>query len=136
MYQRSALSKSANTRTHAAIRIPSDTHLLLQAWMPSYHVCSKFESPGSPHFRNQLPPRAQQLSLPALLVAHLGHVTERGVAVVPPAMAVVAAATAQARTMVETHNRDQRSLTLYHLTRGANQLTYFHSSECHRPTCV
>ena len=56
--------------------------------MPSAHVWSKFKSPGSPHFRNQLPPRAQQVSLSALLVAHLGHVTGARVAFVLPAIVV------------------------------------------------
>merc|ERR1712232_289153 len=45
----------------------------LQASMPSFQVCSKLESPILPHFWNQEPPRAQQLSLPALFVAHLTH---------------------------------------------------------------
>ena len=46
----------------------------LQACTPSTHVCSKFESPISPHFLNQEPPRPQQLSLPDFfMVVHLGH---------------------------------------------------------------
>ena len=50
------------------------TAKLLQAWMPSAHVCSNVESPASPHFLNQAPPRAQQLRLPDFLVVpHLGH---------------------------------------------------------------
>ena len=45
-----------------------------QAWMPSYHVCGSFVLPVAPHFPNQEPPRAQQLSLPDLLmVPHLRH---------------------------------------------------------------
>ena len=35
---------------------------------------------SSPHFPNQLPPRPQQLRLPALLVPHLGHAEAEGVA--------------------------------------------------------
>ena len=50
------------------------TAKLLQAWMPSAHVCSNVESLESPHFLNQAPPRAQQLRLPDFLVVpHLGH---------------------------------------------------------------
>ena len=55
------------------------TNLLLssqlprQALLPSFQVCSNFESPGLPHFWNHAPPRPQQLSLPDLLVPHLGH---------------------------------------------------------------
>ena len=49
------------------------TNLPLQAWMPSAHVRSNCVSPASPQSLNQEPPRAQQLLLPALLVAHLGH---------------------------------------------------------------
>ena len=38
------------------------------------------ESPGSPHFLNQAPPRVQQLGLPVLvLMAHLGHTVRLGV---------------------------------------------------------
>ena len=48
--------------------------LRLQASLPSNHVWSNFESPGSPHWLNQAPPGAQQLSLPDLLkMPHLGH---------------------------------------------------------------
>ena len=47
----------------------------LQEWKPSSHVWPKFESPSSPHFLNQAPPRVQQLSWPDfVLVPHLGHV--------------------------------------------------------------
>ena len=41
--------------------------------MPSNHVCSKFGSPKSPHFLNQVPPRKQQLSLPDGLETHVEH---------------------------------------------------------------
>ena len=45
--------------------------------MPSFHVCSKSESPVFPHLLNQAPPPAQQLSLPDFFsVPHLGHVLE------------------------------------------------------------
>ena len=54
--------------------------------MPSPQVCSKFESPGSPQFWNQEPPRKQQLRLPAWLVPHLGHVV--GARVVDTAVVV------------------------------------------------
>ena len=49
-------------------------NLRLHACLPSNHVCSKFELPGSPQFLNQEPPRAQQLGLPDSVVLHLGHV--------------------------------------------------------------
>ena len=42
--------------------------------MPSVHVYTNLESPGSPQFLNQAPPGAQQLSLPAL-VPQMGHTT-------------------------------------------------------------
>ena len=46
--------------------------LYLHAWMPSTQVWPTFESPASPHFWNQAPPRAQQLRLPDLFaVPHL-----------------------------------------------------------------
>ena len=52
----------------------SVNNLPLQACMPSPHVWPKLESPTSPHFLNQAPPRAQQLRLPDFLVVpHLGH---------------------------------------------------------------
>ena len=42
--------------------------------MPSAHVWSASGSLSSPHFLNQLPPRAQQLDFPVLGIgAHLGH---------------------------------------------------------------
>ena len=61
-------------------------YLLSQARIPALHVCSKFGSPGFPHFSNQAPPREQQLSLPdPCLTPHLGHLffflTDRVVAV-------------------------------------------------------
>ena len=40
----------------------------LQAWIPSNHVWSNFESPKSPQFWNQEPPGAQQLCLPDFFV--------------------------------------------------------------------
>ena len=51
-------------------------NLLAQAWIPSDHVWSNFESPGLPHFLNQAPPRAQQLDLPDLRLPHLEHALE------------------------------------------------------------
>ena len=48
--------------------------LPVQAWTPSVHVCSKFESPSSPHLLNQEPPREQQLFLLVFLtLPHTGH---------------------------------------------------------------
>ena len=48
--------------------------LLLQTWIPCAHVWSNFLSPTSPHFLNQEPPGAQQLSLPVFFVVpHLKH---------------------------------------------------------------
>ena len=55
--------------------VPVVVTSLLHACMPSIHVLLKLESPSSPHFLNQAPPRAQQLGLPdCLTVPHLGHV--------------------------------------------------------------
>ena len=51
----------------------AETEIPLQVWMPSVHEWSNFGSPASPQFLNQAPPRAQQLRLPTLLVAHLTH---------------------------------------------------------------
>ena len=46
----------------------------LQAWMPSYHVWSRFALPVLPQFLNQEPPKPQQLVLPDfLMVPHFGH---------------------------------------------------------------
>ena len=46
----------------------------LQACKPSTHVYSVLELPMVPHFSNQAPPGAQQLSLPDfLMAAQLGH---------------------------------------------------------------
>ena len=54
--------------------------------MPSNHVCSNRVSPGSPHFRNQEPPRKQQLDRNFLLLAHVHSratvVTDDGLVVV------------------------------------------------------
>ena len=49
--------------------------LILQARMPSYHVCLTFELPEAPQLPNQEPPRPQQLILPDFgVVLHLVHV--------------------------------------------------------------
>ena len=49
--------------------------LLVQASIPSSHVCSKVESPGFPHLLNQAPPGAQQLCLrESFFVPHAEHV--------------------------------------------------------------
>ena len=53
--------------------IENDASRCLQAWIPSTHVWLKCVSPASPQFLNQAPPRAQQLYLPTLLLAHLAH---------------------------------------------------------------
>ena len=46
--------------------------------MPSVHVC--FASSPLPQLPNQVPPGAQQLSLPDfLVVAHLGHLDTIGI---------------------------------------------------------
>ena len=56
------------------VTAPSAVEMPSHAARPSIHVCSKFDSSGSPHFLNQAPPRAQQLRLPVLaMVPHLGH---------------------------------------------------------------
>ena len=52
----------------------SFNNLLLQAWMPSAHVWSYVVSPASPHFWNQVPPRAQQLCFPDIFTTpHFKH---------------------------------------------------------------
>ena len=51
-----------------------DCPRVLQAWMPSYHVCSSLPLLARPQFPNQEPPRPQQLLFPDFLtVPHLGH---------------------------------------------------------------
>ena len=56
------------------ISIKHAVSLPVQAWTPSVHVWSNFESPSSPHLLNQAPPRAQQLRfLVFLTVPHWGH---------------------------------------------------------------
>ena len=55
--------------------IPSVASLPLQACRPSIHVCSTFALPPLPHILNQVPPGAQQLTLPDFAkVPHWGHV--------------------------------------------------------------
>ena len=71
------------TTQHAELLVLSSP---AQAWMPSSHVCSKFESPALPQFWNQLPPEAQHVALPALLVTHSGHLVEAGVTIVATAV--------------------------------------------------
>ena len=62
------------TRLNTSQDLRHYANLLVQACMPSPHVCSDVESPSSPHFLNQEPPRAQQLRLPDFLaVPHWGH---------------------------------------------------------------
>jgi len=56
------------------IVVVMDSAVSLHACLPSNHVCSKFESPGSPHFLYQEPPRAQQVGFPDLVATHLEHV--------------------------------------------------------------
>ena len=61
---------------------------LLHAEMPSFHVCSKLESPVFPHLSSQAPPSAQQLGLPVFLrVPHLLHVLE-GIVVAAAAVVI------------------------------------------------
>ena len=62
-------TQHSHTSQHILIQ-----NLLLQAWTPSDQVCSNFSSLASPHFRNQAPPRPQQLNLPGIFVVpHFGH---------------------------------------------------------------
>ena len=69
-----ALQSNTVKSVRALISLHSVSRGLLQACTPSSHVWSKLESPSSPHFLNQEPPRAQQLSFPDfLLVPHLKH---------------------------------------------------------------
>ena len=47
---------------------------VLQAWMPSCHVCSSLALPALPQLPNQDPPRAQQLLFPDFwMEPHVGH---------------------------------------------------------------
>ena len=65
---RAATSRSQEIKIQFVVSLP------LHASVPSVHVCSNAVSPGSPHFLNQEPPRAQQLSVcDFLLIPHLGH---------------------------------------------------------------
>ena len=58
--------------THTHVNIESPVSLSLHACHPSDHVWS-FE-PGSPQFPYQVPPAAQQLREPdIMLIPHLGH---------------------------------------------------------------
>ena len=51
-----------------------DTARVLQACMPSCHVCWSLVFPAPPQVLNQEPPRPQQLALPDFtMVPHLGH---------------------------------------------------------------
>ena len=51
-----------------------DCPRVLQAWMPSYHVCSSLPLLARPQFPNQEPPRPQQLLFPDfLMVPHVRH---------------------------------------------------------------
>ena len=65
----------------------NSSDLLSQACAPSSHVCSLLLLPSS-HLPAQLPPRAQQLSLPVSLMPHFGHL----VVLTTPAVVVVAIA--------------------------------------------
>ena len=65
---------SVETSTIVAAE-PGLPTLFWHAKRPSNQVCSKFNSPTSPHFLNQAPPRAQQLSLRVFtMVPHLAHI--------------------------------------------------------------
>ena len=71
-----AMSRMMHSKTTMTLHLVDTTlyNLLVQAWMPSSHVCSNVVSPTSPHCLNQAPPRAQQLNLPDFLVVpHLGQ---------------------------------------------------------------
>ena len=78
-----SLKAQVQSMLHNHMSLHSVSRGLLQACTPSTHVCSNFESPESPQFLNQEPPRAQQLSFPDfLMVPHLKHIERVGVAVV------------------------------------------------------
>ena len=81
---------------------------LLQAWIPSNHVWSNFESPTLPHFLNQAPPRAQQLNWPEpLRLPHLEHVLEIVTVV------VVVVGGASANTHRQNGVQEQNNNTMY-----------------------
>ena len=55
----------------------------LQAWIPSYQLCSTLALPALPQFPNQEPPRPQQLVFQDFaMMPHLGHKTLMAVATV------------------------------------------------------
>ena len=60
------LPRNKRSYLHTSLTV----NLRLQAWMPSKNVCRR----PSPQLWSQLPPRAQQVSVPALLVTQMGHV--------------------------------------------------------------
>ena len=76
-----------------------------QASTPSSHVCSNAASPVAPHFLNQLPPRAQHVDLPALLVTHLAHVVVASVVFV----VAIAAAVNTWELVLFIHTRETKS---------------------------
>merc|ERR1712216_170486 len=64
------LNDSNRSPTFGCVKVAQ----VLQAWTPSNHVCASLALPTPPQFRNQEPPRPQQLGFPDFLtVPHLGH---------------------------------------------------------------
>ena len=54
--------------------LPAISNLMsLQAWMPSFQVCSASGSSLPPHFWNHVPPEAQQLRSLSVVVPQTGH---------------------------------------------------------------
>jgi len=90
----------------------------LQAWMPSCHVCWNAVLPVAPQFPNQEPPRAQQLSLPDLLM--VPHARHMGPAVVVGANVQASTPSNQLWSNFVLPTLPQ---FLYQLPPGAQQLT-------------
>ena len=77
------------------------TNLRLQASTPSDHLWPTFLLPALPQFLNQVPPGAQQLTLPDFLnVPHLGHAIV--LAIVPR--------TISSRTGIHSRRRDTEEI--------------------------
>ena len=67
-----------------------DCDSVLQARMPSYHVCPGLALPALPQFLNQEPLRPQQLILPDFaMMPHLGHTELMAVVVIAAARAYI-----------------------------------------------
>ena len=84
--------------------VPDRVHVL-QACIPSYHVCRSLVLPAPPQFLNQEPPRPQQLILPDCdMVPHLGHTEPLAVVVVSDGVFFMCIAQDKNNTSEQTSN--------------------------------